>query len=175
MISTPRFVLRPLIPDDATERYSGWFEDKTTSSYIAGARSPHDVPALRAYIEARAGRADVLFLGIFLGNTNEHIGNVKYEPVNAREGYAVMGILIGEVAWRGRGVAEEVIRASARWLKENRGINDILLGVARDHRGAIAAYERIGFVQRRDPRLEPPDDAICMVWHVSLPGSQNDA
>ena len=90
--------------------------------YIVAARSAHDVPSLRRYVEERAARDDVLFLGIFTPDGATHVGNVKYEPINEHEGFTVMGILIGDRAWRGRGVAEEVIVASARWLQAHRGI-----------------------------------------------------
>src|SRR3989344_6388339 len=165
-IPTSRFILRPLRPDDVTETYSGWFDDPEVAPHILAARNAHDVPSLRRYVEERAGRDDVLFLGIFTPDGATHIGNIKYEPINEHEGFAVMGILIGDRAWRGRGVAEEVIVASARWLQTHRGIREILLGVAKNHRVAIAAYEKIGFRTEPSARISVGEDALCMVWRL---------
>jgi len=168
MIITPRFALRPLTPDDATERYSGWFDDEAAASHIVGARSAHGVAELRAYIEARTGRENVLFLGIFTRAGNEHIGNIKYEPINLQEHYAVMGILIGEAAWRGRGAAVEVIETSGRWLRNRLGIEEIILGVSRDHAAAIKAYEKIGFRPEPTDKIPPrSDDSLAMVWRLA--------
>lgn len=165
MIITPRFALRPLTPDDATERYSGWLNDAAVASHIVGASSPHGVAELRAYIEARTGRTDVLFLGIYTRPGNEHIGNIKYEPVNLQEHYAVMGILIGEADWRGRGAAVEVIETSGLWLRNRMGIEEIILGVSRDHPAAIKAYEKIGFRTEPTDKIPPrSDDSLAMVW-----------
>lgn len=165
-IPTSRFVLRPLRPEDVTETYSGWFDDPEVAPHILAARNAHDVSSLRRYVEERIGRDDVLFLGIFTPDGVTHIGNIKYEPVNGHEGFAVMGILIGDRAWRGRGVAGEVIVASARWLQTHRGVREILLGVAKDHRVAIAAYEQIGFRIEPSSRIPAGEDALCMVWHL---------
>ena len=168
-IVTPRFLLRPLAPDDATDRYSGWLDDAAAVRYIEAARRPHDVAQLKAYIAERTGRSDVLFLGIFTRSEGGHIGNIKYEPVDEAEGYAVMGILIGEPEWRGRDAAGEVITASADWLAQNRGIREVVLGVQREHRSAISAYERIGFRVGPTARVASRPDTVTMVWRREPP------
>jgi len=163
MISTPRFLLRRLTVDDATERYSSWFEDETAALYIKGAKARHGVADLRSYIEARVQRDDVLFLGIFAHGDGAHIGNIKYEPVSISGRYAVMGILIGEKAWRGKSVAEEVILASADYLRGTHGIETIYLGMHKDHAAARKSYEKAGF---RETAIAPfdfdPGVAIAM-------------
>ena len=168
-IPTSRFVLRPLRPEDVSEAYSRWFDDPEVAPHILAARDAHDLSSLRRYVGERAGRDDVLFLGIFTQNGATHVGNIKYEPLNEHEGFAVMGILIGDSMWRGRGVAEEVIVASARWLQAHRGIQRILLGVDRHHRAAIAAYEKIGFRAEPSARIALGEGALRMVWHLGSP------
>lgn len=168
-IYTPRFILRPLIPDHATLRYCAWLDDKTASKYVEAAKSDHGMESLRAYIEQRQQRDDVLFLGIFTRAGHEHIGNIKYEPVDIAHGYAVMGMLIGEREWRGKGVAEEVIRHSGMWLHQTWGIKEIVLGVAPDNAAAINAYEKAGFKQEQTARITvDPRLTISMVLHFDV-------
>ena len=166
-IDTPRFVLTPLTTDSVTSRYSSWFDERDASKFIEAAKTDHGVERLRAYIVEREGRDDVLFLGIFTRNGHEHIGNIKYEPLDIVHGYAVMGMLIGERAWRGQGVAEEVIQHSTAWLQRTWGIREILLGVARDNPAAISAYEKAGFKREQTQRIVlDPESAISMVLHL---------
>lgn len=157
-ILTPRFLLRPLTAADATRRYQGWLRDTRARRHIQFARRSRSLPALRAYIVTRRRRSDCLFLGIFLRDGGEHIGNIKYEPIDRARRAAELGILIGEPAWRGRGVAPEVIRATARWLNDHRGITKVLLGVEKVNRSAVAAYRRTGFRPFREcaRHLAPP-------------------
>ena len=166
IIETPRFLLRPLTPEDASERYSRWFDDPVASSYILSAKSAHDVPALRAYIEERAGRSDVVFLGIFTRERGDHIGTIKYEPIDFERRRAVMGVLIGEPEWRGKGAATEVLDASGRWLKAELGIDAIVLGVERAHDAAMKAYTKVGFVPEPAPEIPELDYVVPMVWHI---------
>ena len=126
-ITTKRFLLRPLSEYDVTDRYLSWLNGYVAQKFIISAESHKNISDLRKYVLDRIARDDILFLGIFDKINGLHIGNIKYEPINVILGYAVMGILIGEPAYRGKGVAGEVLHSSAIWLKRCRRINQILL------------------------------------------------
>ncbi len=166
-IITERFLLRELLERDATERYLNWFDDSETKKFITSASTTHSLSVLRQYILQRIGRNDILFLGIFENKSGLHIGNIKYEPVNTDLGFAIMGIMIGDLEYRGKGVGTEVLIASAQWLKVNRNINQILLGVSKNNPVAIRSYEKAGFLIEDTPylpRIVP--EAITMVWYL---------
>lgn len=166
-ITTERLVLRELTVDDVSPRYLAWFSDPAAAKYIAAAAHTRVLEDLRAFVQARTSRDDVLFLGIFDAATGAHLGNIKYEPVDTIAGYAIMGILIGEPEYRGRGVAPEALMASARWLQAHRSIRQIVLGVQAQNTAAIRAYERVGFVVEDTPHIaEPHPDSLTMVWHL---------
>ncbi len=164
-IETERFVLRPLQPSDATPRYASWFNDPQVQRYIYAAAAAPSVDELREYIAARQDRTDVLFLGIHTHESDTHIGNVKFEPIDRASSQAVLGIMIGDPAWRGTGAAAEVIARANEWLATHRGIREVILGVARDHVGARRAYEKAGFVVTADDSGRP--DAVRMLWRSS--------
>ena len=105
---------------DVSDRYIGWLNEPSTNQFISTKLSRTD---LKKYVSERLNRNDVLFLGIFNKIDGLHIGNIKYEPVDSYQGYAVMGSLIGEADWRGKGVATEVISASALWLNKGMPFN----------------------------------------------------
>ncbi len=164
-IITERFTLRELSEDDASERYLEWFRDADAQRYVSA--TTEDLDGLRRYVREKSDRADVLFLGIFDKESGLHVGNVKFEPVDSENGYAIMGILVGDASYRGLGVAPEVMAATGRWLKMNRGIRDIELGVLRRNHGAIRAYEKVGF--RVCPArwiVSSAPDSVAMVWRI---------
>lgn len=148
-IKTRRFLLRSLRTEDVNERYLTWFSGAGATHITA---SPRSVDDLRSFVAERAGRPDVLFLGIF-EDQGLHIGNVKYEPVDVAAAEAVMGIFVGDPAWQGQGVGPEVIAASGAWLRDCHGIARLLLGVARDNPRAIRAYEKLGFSRASTERI----------------------
>jgi ribosomal-protein-alanine N-acetyltransferase len=165
-IITERFLLRPLIATDATERYLSWLTDSAIQQFIINAEQ-QKLSELASYIESKFNRADVLFLGIFDKQANLHIGNIKFEPLDTIKGYATMGMLIGDTSWRGKGVAGEVLNATGKWLLENRSVKQMLLGVSVANTPAIKAYQKVGFVITDTPYIcftEPGN--IAMTWDI---------
>lgn len=145
IINTERFQLKSLTTENVTEQYLSWFSgSKEVEKYIDFAKKESNIDELVRYVRDRENRGDVLFLGIF-SDSNQHIGNVKYEPINLKDKTATMGILIGEKEWRGKGVAFEVIKGSSEYLQENYGIKNIELGVDKNNTPAITAYKKMQF------------------------------
>jgi len=157
MITTQRFLLKPLAIDDVDHRYLSWLNVKA-NKYIEYAKSHPSIEGLKNYVGERENRQDVLFLGIFTKEA-QHIGNIKYEPIDTKSKSAVMGILIGDNNWRGKGVATEVIKASSSYLVDQYGIETILLGVDKNNKAAIIAYQKIGFKVK-----EQNENSIKMIW-----------
>jgi len=145
IINTKRFQLKSLTTKDVTGKYLSWFSgSKEVVEYIDYAKKNADIDKLRQYVKEREDREDVLFLGIFT-DSGQHIGNIKYEPINLKDKSATMGILIGDKEWRGKGVATEVIKDSSKYLKENYNIKYIDLGVNKDNIAAVSAYKKMKF------------------------------
>jgi RimJ/RimL family protein N-acetyltransferase len=138
--------LRPLTKADVTERYLGWLSNPSTSRFIETASDISGLHALENYVIEHSNRLDILFLGIFDLISSEHIGNIKYEPIDLIKKYAVMGIMIGQSEWRGKGVALEVITETAKWLNDFLDIKNIFLGVDKENINGIKAYESCGFI-----------------------------
>jgi len=116
----------------------------------------------------RIGRPDVCFLGIFDKTTSRHIGNIKYEPIQVEKKYAVMGVLIGDAQWRGRGVFSEVFEASAHWLCENKGITRFELGVEKVNISAIRSYEKTGFKPIDSEYINRSESNLTMGYDINL-------
>jgi len=146
-IETGRFLIRPLDPTDVSDRYLSWLNDENTKRWITSAKDTKQLRELQQYVQERAKRDDVCFLGIFDKKRNLHIGNIKYEPIILSIKCAVMGVLIGDPDYRGRGVFSEVFLSTAKMLNFCYGIQTIYLGVDVANQSAVKAYRSIGFVQ----------------------------
>ena len=145
IINTERFQLKSLTTKDVTEKYLSWFsESQEVIQYISFAQKKVNINDLIQYVKDRESREDILFLAIFT-DSGQHIGNIKYEPINLKDKSATMGILIGDKEWRGKGVATEVIKDSSKYLKENYEITFIDLGVNKDNIAAVSAYKKMKF------------------------------
>lgn len=166
LVETSRFFLRELTVDDVSARYLGWLSDSAAKKWIATAESTRGLAELREYVQKRVGREDVLFLGIFSKVDSLHIGNIKYEPILRDEGWAELGVLIGDPAFRGKRVFGEVLAASAAWLKLHRQIHRICLGVELENVPAVTAYRNAGFVAEPALQQAHAPGILRMVLHV---------
>jgi RimJ/RimL family protein N-acetyltransferase len=136
-------------------------------SFITAAKKTSTLSSLREYVRNHSARSDTLFLGIFGKDNNLHVGNIKYQPVDSQKGYAVVGILIGDPAYRGLGVASETIKESGIWLKRHRNINQIVLGVHKKNEVAIRSYKKSGFQIAPTPHIPTCSDSVLtMVWDL---------
>ncbi len=172
-IETRRLLMRPLETSDVGDTYLNWFKDPDVNRFITAAVASPSREDLENFILARRNRKDVLFLGIFLRETGEHIGNIKFEPLDQQAGYAILGILIGDSDWRGKGIAREVIEASCNWLARHCHLRKIYLGVDRRNYSAIYAYQKIGFQEVREREvLESSTASLAMVLYLNLPPDQ---
>ena len=145
IINTKRFKLKTLTTKDVTEKYLSWLNGSDEiKKYISFAQKKTNLEDLIKYIQTKTDKKDTLFLGIFEYSGN-HIGNVKYEPINLNEKSATMGILIGDKEWRGKGVASEVIKASSEYIGKKYDIKYIYLGVEKSNTPAVSAYKKMNF------------------------------
>lgn len=162
-IETENLVITNLKITDVTQNYLSWLRNSNTSKYISSARSIDSIEKLKSYVDEKISDPKIVFLGIFDKKTKKHIGNIKYDLVESEDFFAIMGILIGEDEYRGRGIAKESIVSTALWLFENAKVHFILLGVNKRNIAAVNAYKKIGFqVSESEHLYVNPDTSLCM-------------
>jgi RimJ/RimL family protein N-acetyltransferase len=164
LLVTSRFLIRDLTEFDANEVYLNWLSDSVAVKFIEGTKHTHNLEGLKSYINEKTMLNDVRFFGIFDKITNVHIGNIKYEPINLIYSYAVMGVLIGDKNWRGKGVFSEVFSATSQHLAECYGLKKIYLGVSSEHMHAIKSYKKSGFVFVNNHPLGDSRSGFVMVF-----------
>lgn len=153
-VSTERFILKILTPELISNEYLSWFsKDNESSNYIAYAKQTVTLDSLRLYASEKLASEEALFFGIFTKNNLKHIGNIKFEPVNFKAHYAVLGILIGDPSWRGKGVFGE-INAALEEVLRSEGIKKIFLGVEKENVAAVRAYYKTGYADDLDNFLK---------------------
>ncbi len=100
---------------------------------------------LRGYVAEKNIQPDCLLLGIFVKSDGTHIGNLKFEPLEYKNGIAWLGILIGDKTWRGVHTAREVLSVSLDQVSRKLKIHTFRLGVSQKNIPAIRSYSSCGF------------------------------
>jgi [ribosomal protein S5]-alanine N-acetyltransferase len=166
-IKTERFILKRLEVKDASHRYLSWFDCEDVKTQILVSTKMRALEDLELYIEQKINSKNTLFFGIFCLDTGLHIGNIKYEPIDRKNKYAILGILIGDKAYRGKKVAFEVIKASGKWLSKKFGISMVILEVDPSNIPAIKAYKSLGFIREESEyTFKDNDRSLTMIWYL---------
>lgn len=163
-IETERFYLRPLEEKDATNTYLSWLENSENQRHIIHAKDSNSILKLKNYISEKSNKDNIWFLGIFTKD-HIHIGNIKYEPIDLVKKFSIMGILIGDNNYKGKGVAGEVILETAKRLK-GIGIEYISLGVDINNIPAIKSYGKIGFKKTEGHFISIKDGCFEMILEL---------
>jgi ribosomal-protein-alanine N-acetyltransferase len=153
VLETSRLIIRPLSQTDNIEDYLNWMQDK--SNFFICSIDPNYTKAnLYNFICTKNSDPNALLLGIFDKITGKHIGNGKFEPINFDEKYAVFGVLIGDVNFRGKSILGEFIHACLHEILIPMNITRLVLGVNKLNRIAIRAYTKAGFIPSARPILK---------------------
>lgn len=146
-IETERLYLRTLKKDDASEGYLGWLKDEEITRYLEIRHSTQTIETIQSFVEKMRQSTEDLLLGIFIKDTDQHIGNIKLGPVSWRYKRAHIGIMIGEKDAWGKGYAPETINALCDYCKDDLGLRKVVAGAYISNQGSVKAFAKAGFDQ----------------------------
>lgn len=144
-LMTERLMLRTLEPADAGGAYLTWMNDPEIMRYTESRFASHDAAALEGFIEAMNASADNLLLGLIAADQGNHIGNIKLGPIDRHHQRAWIGIIVGDRARWGQGLASEAIDAVAHHGLTNLGLRRIAAGIYAHNQGSVGAFAKAGF------------------------------
>ena len=164
-IETERLHLRCLNPirDDFSNYLKG-MRDIDGSPFIITARNDFQLGEIIDFVTKINNDSNFLLLGIFLRNSQEHIGNIKFQISDWGAARAEIGIYVWDLKNRSNGFGSESILGSTKFLLYSLGIRTFWLGVHVDNIKAIETYTRIGF---RRTHYNKATNSITMTWELS--------
>jgi RimJ/RimL family protein N-acetyltransferase len=105
----------------------------------------YTIEQLEEYLQSVVKKEDILFWALHLKENDEHIGNIKIDPINNRHGWGEYGILIGAKKHWGKGYAKEASLTIIDYCFNELGLRKITLGVVDQNTSAVELYKKIDF------------------------------
>lgn len=106
--------LRPLVKADINSNYIRWMNDREVNRYSRRIFAPTSEMDIIKYLEALS--RDEFILAICIKDSNQHIGNIKYGPIDYQNKICEIRIVIGEKDEWGKGYGSETIYAVCKHL-----------------------------------------------------------
>ena len=139
-----KIYLRKLTIEDATEKYLSWLNDYEVVKYTESRFSPYTLKEIERYIDGCSNNNNATFAIVDCEN-KVHIGNIKLGNINWIHRYADIGLIIGESAYWGQGIATEAIGLIASYGFKQLNLRRILAGVYSTNIASKKAFEKNGF------------------------------
>lgn len=164
----PRLTLTVLDESFVNDRYLGWMSDPAVTQYLESRWSAPTIPDLLSFVSQMRESPDNYFFAIVESESGEHWGNIKLGPVNPHHQSASVGIIIGEPAAWGKGVATESVTLLSDWALGALGLVKLTAGSYAKNVGSIRAFLKSGWViegtQAGQVRLDDGtrDDAVIL-------------
>lgn len=146
-LTTSRLLLRNLNSDDVGDRYLEWLRDPAVNRYLEVRFQEHTKAAIESFIESVNTSPDSILFGIFLADSDRHIGNIKLGPINRRHRRAEISLLLGEKLEWGKGYASEAIRAVSEFGLDRLELHKIAAGLYEENLGSLNAFIKAGYSQ----------------------------
>jgi diamine N-acetyltransferase len=132
---------RDILP--ACER---WFNDIETSRTLGVNWHPLTTQMKGRYLDDMLTSDEPAFV-IYEISSMEPIGLSGLDHVDEKHGTAEFSIVVGEKAFRGRGLGTEATILTLQYAFDVIGLFNVWLQVSSNNPGAIRAYEKAGFKQ----------------------------
>jgi RimJ/RimL family protein N-acetyltransferase len=138
-------LLRPLERADLNEHYLGWLNDPEVTRYTETGTFPTTAEDLENFYRSVTGSKNDVIFAIVDKKSGRHVGNVKLGPIHWLHRSAILGILIGEKEFWGKGIGLEATHLVVEYGFNRLNLHRIELGVFAEHKAAVRCYEKAGF------------------------------
>ena len=94
LIKTDRLCLKPLDTSFCNSEYLKWLNDNDVLRYLETQKGT-TLKELHQYLE-NIEKNKIYSWAIIINETKRHIGNIKIDPIDFKNGFAEYGIMIGD-------------------------------------------------------------------------------
>ena len=141
-----RIYLRRLTEDDVSEAYVRWINDPDINQYLESRFYEQTIESTKAFIRSVTNDNNYQF-GIFIKETDQHIGNIKIGSINHFHKYADIGFLIGEKEYWGKGIASEAIKLATDFAFNTLGLHKLWGGAYAPNVSSMKAFLKNEYVE----------------------------
>jgi len=145
-IECDRLIIRDLLISDISDSYIDWLNDPAVNKYLEVRHIWQDNESVINYVKSFQNREDIMLLGIFIKETNQHIGNITFSTINKLNDSGVIGIAIGNKNFWGFGYALEALRGVIKYAFKELNLHRLEAGISINNKASRKLFEKAGFI-----------------------------
>ena len=142
MLRGERATLRAIERSDIPA-FVRWVNDPEVTQFLSQ-RGPFSLAQEEQWFERQLEKHDGFIFGITT-EEGELIGNIGLDAIDRKDRHAVLGIIIGEKEYWGRGYGTDAVRTMLRFAFDEQNLHRVSLSVYAENQRALRCYEKCGF------------------------------
>jgi ribosomal-protein-alanine N-acetyltransferase len=144
MVEGKQIYLKILTPEDVTQKYVDWMNDKEIGQYLESRFNKHTTESVKSYVRDFDPKKNLLF-GIFCNTKKNHIGNIKIGNINEYHKFADIGLVVGDKDYWSKGIASEAIMLVCKYGFETLKLHKLTAGMYEKNMGSYKAFIKNDF------------------------------
>ena len=140
-----QYALIPFKVEHISDRYIGWLNDPKVNRFLAVRFVHQDRQTVTPYVQSFYEDTEKYMWGIYPVGMSEPIGTATLYDINRTDGVGEIGILIGDEAYWGKKVSEEVMLLVIRFGFNDLGLHRLTGGSHAANLGMNFTFKRLGF------------------------------
>jgi ribosomal-protein-alanine N-acetyltransferase len=134
-----------LTPDKVSDAYVAWLADPDVNRYLESRFAVQSRASVEAYVAQLLVSENDIFFGIRDRLNGRHVGNLRLGPINRSHRRAEIGIVVGDRAAWGRGIASNALTVLAAIARLELGLWKLAASCYLANEGSRRAFEKAGF------------------------------
>jgi [ribosomal protein S5]-alanine N-acetyltransferase len=139
-----KIYLRGLERRDLDGDYFQWLNDYEVTKYLESGHFPNTQESMEKFFQNMVLSGENAVFAIVDKNNDKHIGNIKLGPIDWYHKRAVIGYLIGNREYWGKGYATEAIDLTVEYGFMRLGLHKIWACIAANHPASVRVCEKVG-------------------------------
>jgi [ribosomal protein S5]-alanine N-acetyltransferase len=134
-----------LTPEAVGAAYVGWLNDPLVNRYLESRFALATRESTCAFVAKCLEDPNTLFLGIRSTALGRHVGNIKLGGIDRHHGLAEVGIMVGDRAAWGQGIATQAIERLADIAAAELRLRKLSAGCYASNSASARAFAKAGF------------------------------
>ena len=140
-----KFSLIPFKEEHISDTYIGWLNNPEVNRFLE-VRFVHQTrETVLAYVRSFYGDLEKYMWGIYPNSTSDLIGTITLYDINRHHGRGVIGLMIGEKEYWGKGCGTEAIKLVVDYAFQRLNLHKVWAGVVAVNQGSVEAFQKAGF------------------------------
>ena len=137
--------LIPFKKESISERYIGWLNDPEVNRFLEVRFVHQTYETVLAYVSSFYGDAEKYMWGVYPNNTDNLIGTATLSNIVRHHGSGIIGLMIGEKEYWGKGYGTEIIKLVVDYAFKKLSLHKVTAGAVAANKSSIKAFQKASF------------------------------